>query len=443
MIACYSVVSGANFIKVLPKGIFYGWVIVATMWLINFSTMATGNLNFGLFVLPMGQALGMSRSEFGWMQTTRRVSASCSSFLVGRLIDRYGPRFFIAAAAPLIGICLFLVSRTTAPWQVILLFGLIGVSGLAAPTGIVTTVPVAKWFRRNRGKALAVAATGLGTGGVILLPVTQWLIDWLGWRGAWVVLAIIFTSLSVPLAVLFLRRQPEDLGLTVDGDPVRPANARPGPHPESDTPEVQWTVGEALHTGALWRLMVVFAIAGLAQGGASVHRIPYWVELGFNPQVVSFAFAADAAGAATMVLIAGWLADRFPIRFIATASFLGFVAAILLMIAGLNQLFLFGSTITFGLSVGAGMIVHSYIIAAYYGRAFLGSIRGIVLPINLISAGIGAPLVGYLRDWRDDYILAWWLILGLYLLAAALMVTITPPERRQLPAGIRQTAEGD
>jgi sugar phosphate permease len=279
------------------------------MWLINFATMATGNLNFGLFVLPMGQALGMSRSQFGWMQTTRRVSASFSSFLVGRLIDRYGPRFFIVAAAPLIGICLLLVSQTTAPWQVILLFGVIGVSGLAAPNGIVTTVPVAKWFRRNRGKALAVAATGLGIGGVIFLPVTQWLIDWLGWRGAWVVLAIVFMSLSVPLAALFLRRQPEDMGLTVDGDPPRRAGAASASHPGSDAPEVQWTVREALHTGALWQLMVVFAIAGLAQGGASVHRIPYWIERGFDPQVVSFAFASDAAGAATMVLVAGWLAD--------------------------------------------------------------------------------------------------------------------------------------
>ena len=411
------------------------------MWLINFSTMATGNLNFGLFVLPMGQALGMSRSQFGWMQTTRRVSASFSSFVVGRLIDRYGPRSLIVVGAPLIGICLILLSRTTAPWQVILLFGVIGISGLAAPNGIVTTVPVAKWFRRNRGKALAVAATGLGVGGVIFLPVTQWLIDWLGWRGAWVVLAIFFMSLSVPVAALFLRRQPEDMGLTVDGDPVRRTTSESNLPSESDTPEVQWTVKEALHTGALWKLMVVFAISGLAQGGASVHRIPYWIERGFDPQVVSFAFASDAAGAATMVLVAGWLADQLPIRFIATASFLGFVAAILLMIAGLNEFFLFGSTITFGLSVGAGMIVHSYIFAAYFGRTFLGSIRGIVLPINLISAGIGAPLVGYLRDWMDSYILAWWLILGLYLLAAAVMVTITPPRRAALPAGIAETAD--
>ncbi len=69
-----------------------------------------------------------------------------------------------------------------------------------------------------------------------------------------------------------------------------------------------------------------------------------------------------------------------------------------LALIGRNEFFLLGSGITFGLSVGAGIIVHSYIFDTYFGRAFLGSIRGIVLPVMLISAGIGAPLVGCNHD---------------------------------------------
>ena len=413
------------------KRIFYGWVIVATMWVVNFSTMATGNLNFGLFVLPMGGALGMSRSQFGWAVTTRRLSAGLSSYIIGRLLDRYGPRVFTVISAVVIGVALLAVGRATAPWQVIILFGIVGVSGLATPQGIVTSVPVAKWFRRKRGLALALATTGLGIGGVVILPVTQLLLDRLGWRSTWTVLAIIFMVLSIPVAALFLRRQPEDLGLTVDGEPLAPASGPPSSQEEvSDAPEAAWTVREALRTSTLWKLILVFGLAGLAQGGASVHRIPYWVELGFSPQVVSLSFSADAAGAALMALIAGWMADRLPIRSIAMVSYLGFAVAIGLMIEGRNEFFLFGSTITFGLSVGAGMIVHSYIFAAYFGRAFLGSIRGLVLPIVLVSNGIGAPLVGYLRDSTGSYMSSWWLILSLYLVAAVIIATVTPPRPR-------------
>ena len=128
-----------------------------------------------------------------------------------------------------------------------------------------------------------------------------------------------------------------------------------------------------------------------------------------------------------MALFAGWMADRIPIRVIAVGSFSGLALAMGFALIGRNEFFLFASGITFGLSVGAGMIVHSYIFAAYFGRAFLGSIRGIVLPVMLISAGLGAPLVGYIYDETGDYISSWWMIVSLNLLAALIISSATRP----------------
>ena len=419
-----------------PGNIFYGWVIVAAMFAINFSTMATGTLNYGLFVLPMQRDLALSRATFGWMQTTRRLATGVFSFAVGWLIDRYGPRAYIPVSAVLICACLLVVSFSSHAWQLILFFGLIGASGLAAPNGIVTSVPVAKWFVRRRGRALALAGAGLGIGGIVLLPVTQWLIDDYGWRGAWRILALFFLVVSVPAAALFLRRQPEDMGLLVDGDPPADAsNSDPATSSAQQAePEVMWTVREAFRTGTMWKLVAVFALSGVAQGGASFHRIPYFVEKSYDPLTVSWSFAADAGGAAATSLIAGWLADRIPTRYLAAASFSGFIVAILLMIYVSSVEMMFLSTIVFGCSVGVGMIVHTYIFAAYYGRAFLGTIRGIVMPINLLSAGLGAPLVGYLHDYSGSYLLAWWTLLGIYAGTALLMLTAVPP-RRALDTG--------
>ena len=108
-----------------------------------------------------------------------------------------------------------------------------------------------------------------------------------------------------------------------------------------------------------------------------------------------------------MTLFAGWMANRVPIHIISVGSSLGLAVATGLALIGRNEFFLFGSGTKFALSVGAGMIVHSYIFAAYFGRAFLGSIRGVVLPVMLISAGIGAPLVGYIHDNTGSYISLW------------------------------------
>ena len=401
------------------------------MFAINFSTMATGTLNYGLFVLPMQNELAVSRATFGWMQTTRRLSAGVLSFAVGWMIDRYGPRVYIPVAAVMIGVCLILVGMSNHAWQFILLFGLVGVSGLAAPNGLVTSVPVAKWFVRKRGRALAFATAGLGISGIVFLPVTQWLIEGYGWRSAWQILAVMFMLISIPAAALFLRRQPEDMGLRVDGDPpdAQGTDESGSASPHSTSEESIWTVRQAFATPTMWKLMAVFGLAGVAQGGASFHRIPYFVEKAYDPLLVSWSFAADAGGAAATALVAGWLADRIPIRFLAAASFSGFILAILLMIYVSSAEMMFLSTIVFGCSVGIGMIVHTYIFAAYYGRAFLGTIRGIVMPINLLSAGLGAPMVGYLHDYAGSYLPAWWTLLFIYGACSALMLTALPPKR--------------
>jgi MFS family permease len=297
-------------------------------------------------------------------------------------------------------------------------------------------VPVAKWFLRRRGIALALTASGLGIGGIAFLPITQWLIDDFGWRGAWRVLAIVFLLISLPLPALFLRRQPEDMGLRIDGQPPDAVGATQDATQRrmSADAEPTWTVREALRTAAMWKLILVFAIAGVAQGGASFHRIAYFVERGFDPQLVSWSFSADAGSAAAMALVSGWLADRFPIRFVSAASYSGFIVAILLMIYVASPQMMFLSTIVFGSSVGAGMIVHSYIFASYFGRQFLGAIRGIVMPINLLTAGIGAPLVGYLHDYTHNYVPSWWAILAIYGLAAAVMLTAVPPRKPTGPS---------
>ena len=137
--------------------------------------------------------------------------------------------------------------------------------------------------------------------------------------------------------------------------------------------------------------------------------------------MVSFSFAGDAGGATTTTLFAKWTADRVPIRIIPVGSFLGLAVAMGLALNGRNEFFLFGCEIMFGLSVDEGMIVHSYIFAAYFGRAFLGSTRSIVLPVMLISAGIGAPLVGWIHDDTGSYISSWWMILAFNLLAALII----------------------
>ena len=184
---------------------------------------------------------------------------------------------------------------------------------------------------------MAIATTGLGMGGIAFMPITQIFIDGGGWRHAWLMLAIISMALTLPLALIFLRKQPEDMGLLPDGRDRRPMNpSQPAPRDEA-----QWTAGHAMRTRTFWRLILFFGLLGLAAGGGSIHRLPYWVEQGFDAGLVSIAFAADAAGAALMALAAGFLVERFSVRYVGAISSLGFAVAVGLMFATWHPFFLF------------------------------------------------------------------------------------------------------
>ena len=403
---------------------FYGWVIVGTIFAVNFSTMATGTFNFGLFIIPMGITLGTSRSFFGWVQTIRLVTGGISSTFIGKLLDSHGPRFLIPTAAIVIFFSMLGLAYINKPWHLLVFFGLIGLTGLTTPGTMMSSVPITKWFIINRGKALAWATAGLGIGGIVFLPLTQLLIDNLGWRSTWIVLAFCSITISFPLSLIFLRRQPEDVGLHPDGISSSSVKSTKLPLPPQ---EFRWTVSNAIQTKTFWQLIAFFFLLGLASGLSEVHRIPYWIEQGFSPQIVSYAMAADAALAALSIFCSGFLLDKFPSKNVAIISCIGFFFATNLMMVAGNSFFLFSSTTLWGLSVGIHMMVMSFIWADYFGRTFAGSIRGVVLPASLIGAGAGSPMAGYIYQAANSYMPVWWSLFAIYIVAAWMVSFVRPP----------------
>ena len=443
-----------------PAGrIYYGWVIVASFFLLNIAGQASGTLNFGLFVIPIGEELGLSRQTIGWAQTGRLWAGGLSGVAIGWWLDRYGPRVPVLVAIVVATVGLLVLARAQ---SAAVLFGVLlalGASGWTAAGGgaLFATVPVAKWFIRLRGRATGMVQLGLGVGGAVFLPLTQVLISNHGWRSAWVTLAWLSAAM-LPL-VLLLRRQPGDLGLEPDGGPAgasrrrRRTSERPDaatrsapPAPAPSTPAASapapsaaahaWTLRAAARTATMWQLSGAFAILACLLGASSVHRVPHWVELGFSPGTVSFAFGVDAAAATVTALAAGFLVERLQPRIVGAVSCGLFCAALLLMVvAWAWPPLLFSSTVLFGAGVGLNMVVQGVIWAQYYGWRFVGTIRGVVLPLIVLAGGLSAPLAGALRDAGGSYRISWLAALALCAVAGVLIFSARPP---RLPAAPRR-----
>jgi sugar phosphate permease len=413
----------------MRSSLFYGWVIVAVMAAVGALSMALGNLNFGLFIKPMGDDLGVGRATFGWVQTARSMASATTAPMVGNLIDRFGARTLLAIAAATTGLALMALSQVTAGWQIIALFALMGVVGMSGPGALVTTVPVTKWFVRKRGKALSFMSLGTPVGGLLFVPLSQILIDGFGWRTAWVILAILGAGLIVPLALVFVRREPEDMGLRPDGETdsdIRAGIVKPE--------ERSWTRAEALRTPTFWSLVFVFSLVQMAVSSVAVHRIPSFMDRGLDPTIISYATAFDAAAAGLSTFANGLLAQRIPARFIGAGGFLMLTFASVLTINAADHTTMFVSMVSFGLGIGVLMLMQNLLWAEYFGRAHLGSIRGAVMPITLIAGGLGAPIAGYARDATGDYTLVWTIATAMMVLGAAAIALTRPPAAEPVAA---------
>lgn len=396
-----------------------------------------GSLNFGLFIKPMGDSLGIGRAWFGWAQTIRQVSSAFTSPTVGILIDRYGSRVMLPVAAFVTGCAMIGLSFLSAPshaWIVVALFASMGLVGMSGPGALVTSVPVLKWFVRQRGRAISYMALGIPVGAMIFVPLTQMFIDWWGWETAWVVLAAIGMGVIVPLAAIFVRRQPEDMGLLPDGDPA------PEPQVSEDsagdanrhTPqvvdEVSWTLKEATRTPVFWSLVAMFSMVSLATGTVALHRIPDFADRGFDTTLIAYATAFDAVCAGAASFTFGILVSRVPGRLLGALGFSFLAIASVMTIYAADDFTMFSSMAIFGLGIGGMMFLQNFIWADYFGRENVGAIRGFAMPINLILGAAGAPIAGYVYDATSTYNQVWWVGVAL-MVCSALLALVTPPPK--------------
>jgi MFS family permease len=112
--------------------LFYGWYIVMALALLGTVSVGMGSINFGLFIPPMKEELGIKQSFFGMTQTARLVGFSVSGWLIGRILDRYGARIPLFIAGSFMGLAMVGLYYVQTGWQLVALFfikGLIGLEG--------------------------------------------------------------------------------------------------------------------------------------------------------------------------------------------------------------------------------------------------------------------------------------------------------------------------
>jgi MFS family permease len=416
---------------------FYGWIIVA----VAFVTMAVGvnaRTAFSLLFPPI-------LDEFGW---ERGVTAGAFSFgflvsaflspLVGRLMDRRGPRFVIEMGVIVMGSGMLLAPLVSRPWHLYATLGVLvgGGGNCLGYTGQSLYLP--SWFVRRRGLAMSLAFSGVGLGSIVLLPWLSSMIARAGWRtGCWA-LGLLVLGLLVPLN-LALRRKPEDLGLQPDGDvtPRGPAAARRTNVVDAAWAAVDWTLARAIRTSRFWWIAVGYFFALFAWYAVQVHQTKYLVEVGFSPAHAGWALGLVSLVAVPGQIALGHLSDRVGREWVWTVGCLGFVLCLLALLAlrhAPTVLLLYVMVVSQGfLGYGLTSVLGAIPAEIFEGRHY-GAVFGTVM-LAAIGGGAAGPWVaGALYDLTGSYTPAFSIAIGGSVLSALAIWLAAPRKVRAVGA---------
>lgn len=425
-----------------PPRFFYGWVIVATVWLANFVTVTMNPIVFAFFLDHMVVDLGTSRSTLVWGITFRMISGGLFAPYLGRYVDRHGSRWAGVVAGLTVGVVLAGFALASNIWVLYTLFVVSGLTGFGIFGGnVLTMVPPANWFVAKRGRAVTISSSGQMFGTAAFAILSAVLIEAVGWRAAWGIFAVIAVAGTVPTYALLMRRRPEDMGLLPDGATSLPV-ATAETHGAALRTAPDYTVREAMRTPVLWMNLASTTLLMVAISPFILFRNHYWVTLGFSPALIAVGVALDPFTVAATSIGMGFVAERLPIRFAGAIGGIWRVAGMLPLALGMTWP---GSVVlhnlVWGVGSGTSSVFQTLMIPDYFGRTHQGAIRGALTPVMVAVSSLGAPLGGYLLDAGMTYNTFFWAVIVAVTIASTSALFQLPPKRRAHPQTESRVAE--
>ena len=415
---------------------FYGWIIVAVVFLADFTAGGVGHFNVPLFFKPMSDSLGWSLTQLTIALSAQAIAMMVVSPFIGPLLDRFGARPVMGGGAIVAGIGLILLMGIQEVWQFWVLYAIVGALGLHEMGQLTGPVVVAKWFIRHRGRAMAFATIGVSVGAMVMAPVIGYLIPAIGWRQTWGVMGIMLLIIMLPTIAVFMRRQPEDMGLQPDGNTVKTGLSKSTETPATPQENLQpsteptWTLREALSTPTLWILIASLNLVIFMASPITIHTVPYLtLQESMSLRGVSIVLVMRQVGGTFSRIIWGFLVERFSVRI---------CLAVMISIRALGPLCLVLIPYPYNVppfvlfsGLGAAMsVLQPVAFANYYGRAFIGSIQGSMRPLLGVSQMVGPVIVAAVFDATGTFDIAFLVASALGFTAAAVVLFAKPPVQR-------------
>lgn len=342
-------------------------LVVILAFVMNLLSRGIGE-TFAVFLLPIESEMGWSRTTLAGIYAIYMGAHGLAAVVIGWFVDRVGPRVVYTIGLLAYGLAFLLAQFGTEPWHFYLTTGVMAGIAMTAIGMTTATVLITRWYHGPRARqlspAIGIAYSGMGAGVILWIPITNQLIEMLGWRETYRTLGIILCVLAVIVYVLpWSKLQLTPLPLSRFGSVL--GGSKDG------------HLRAALKTKMFWLLFVIMFITAVAMYLVGPQMVAYLVSVGFDSTVASLAFSINGFLTVFGIAGTGWLARYFGMKRVATISYAMSITAVILL-ACLTVLpvmaLLALAILPLGLSQGArGPIVSVQVSQAFSGQG-LGAI---------------------------------------------------------------------
>jgi MFS family permease len=422
-------------VKTRPR-FFYGYWILLVGFVCLVIAQGCGGYAFSLFVLPLTDEFGWSRSTIMVGNLVWLLSLGFASPFIGRVINKWGTKWVIAAGALVMGTGFALLSLVHALWQFYLLWAVIGLG--AAATGVVPASTVANnWFKKRRGFAIGILGAGIGVGGFVVPGIlSNYVIPGFPdftWRAGYLFSGIISVAVIIPLSLWLIKERPEDMGLLPDNSELREDNPSQGLNHQ----ETGIKLNQALKIPAFWLLMIGFVTFGFAANLIFQNQVPHLQDIGFPAIQAAVSMQALGIGSAIGKFVFGWLCDYIQPKYTLIIGSIIQACAVLLLMnitssSPLPLLWTYG--ILIGLGYGCWLPALSMNTTFYFGLIAYSVIFGIYNFLFATGCAIGPVVGGYIFDINGNYHLAFLLCFVFYAVTVLMILLVRRPNtNKKLP----------
>ncbi|MGW9497284.1 MFS transporter [Streptomyces prasinus] len=336
-----------------------------------------------LFADDVRDRHGLTHGAYGTLYMAATLLGAVALTRTGHLVDRHPARRVVLVSAPLLAL-----GAVAMAWSadLFMLFGalvLLRLFGQGMMTHTAFTL-LGRWFTRQRGRAVSLAALGLNTGEAVLPALAFALAGAAGWQSVWWVSGALVVVAGVAVAALFrTERTPH----AADGSPDPAAPAATG-----------WTRSEVVRDRCFYPLLLTTAAPALIGNTVFFHQAHLAETRDWSLAVLASAFPLYAVLTVLCGVAGGFLLDRFTGLVLLPVFLLPLGGGLLLLGTVTAPWSAFAFMALYGVTNGLSLSLFGTVWPEIYGTRHLGAVRSLVVAVLVFASALGPGAGGLLLD---------------------------------------------